>query len=290
MITRSYQADGTPSALDLFSTSQKSSNRICSYNAPFIAIIDGERGKIVQVCCNHWDCPKHGIVRAGQEYWRIVNGAKELAASHTLYFYTFTCRGKSLSLGDAERDYLLWTNRLLSTMRARCKREGGAWCYVQVTERQKRGHPHSHLLMAWIPSDARKKLDAKGKEYIYSKWFMDAHEKVGLGTQSKITEVANAEAASRYIAKYLFKDAMFSVMPKGWKRVRYSQSFPERVNETALHDDCYPLLGTADYKRANESGVWFECDNEGIYEYVHRRIMRVMRPSLIDKETGEMLE
>jgi len=135
---------GTPPSLDLFSISQK----ICIYSAPFIAVIEGKKGRIIQANCNHWDCPRCGILRAKHEYGRIVNGAKLLGETHALYFYTFTCRGKTLPIHKAQKDYLLWTNRLLSNMRAMCRKEGGTWAYVQVTERQKRGHPHSHLIMA----------------------------------------------------------------------------------------------------------------------------------------------
>lgn len=273
-MTDSTQADGTPSALDPLSTSQK----ICIYKAPFIAVIQGEKGAIIQACCNHWDCPRCGEMRAKHEYGRIVNGAKIIGESHTLYFYTFTCRGKSLSLETAQRDYLLWTNRLLSTMRARAKAEGGFWCYVQVTERQKRGHPHSHLLMCWLPGDAIRRMDSKGKPYYYSKWFNSAHSKSGLGTQSRVTPVASVEAVSRYIAKYLFKDAQFTLMPKGWKRVRYSQNFPKalerQVDETSI---TFPLLKHEDWRRAELSGATFACEDMAVWAIARKHVRKVVR-------------
>ena len=275
--SRSNQADGTPSALDLLSTSQKVS---CIYHAPFIALCTEAGGKIVQACCNHWDCPKCGIVRAKHEYGRIVNGAKLLGKRGVLYFYTFTCRGKDLPLLDAENNYLLWTNRLLSTMRSRCNKEGGVWTYVQVTERQKRGHPHSHLLMAWLPSDAVKKLDAKGKPYLYSKWFHMAHERSGLGTQSKITQAENIEATAKYIAKYLFKEAQFAEMPKHWKRVRYSQNFPKtETKENEFVTESFPIITRFDWKRVNETGLWFVCEDDDIYAIASHRIHRAVKPN-----------
>lgn len=262
--------------LDPLSTSQK----ICTYNAPFIAIVDGDKSKIVQACCNHWDCPKCGIMRAKHEYGRIVNGAQELSRTHALYFYTFTCRGRDLSLDVAQRDYLLWTNRLLSAMRARCKKEGGTWCYVQVTERQKRGHPHSHLLMVWLPVGSEKRTDSEGKPYIYSRWFTKAHTKAGLGTQSKITAVESPIGAAKYIAKYLFKDVMFTEMPKHWKRVRYSQEFPDRpIDETSLPEFSFPLITPSDWKRAALHNVWYECSDDIIYTIASKRIQRVKRNS-----------
>jgi hypothetical protein len=49
-----------------------------------------------------------------------------------------------------------------------------------------------------------------------------------LGEQYDISVVQSAEGASRYVAKYLFKPSIFSAnWPKGWKRIRYSQGFPD---------------------------------------------------------------
>jgi len=265
-------AVGTPTALDLFSTSQK----ICIYSAPFLAIVRGNRGSIIQTCCNHWDCPRCGQIRAREEYGRIVEGARLLGKSHTLYFYTFTCRGRYLSLHKAERNYLLWTNRLLSTMRARCKAEGGNWVYVQVTERQKRGHPHSHLLMAWIPNDGILTVDNKGKDCIASKWFSDAHFRAGLGSQSKITPVNSVEATAKYIAKYLFKDAMMTRMPKGWKRVRYSQNFPSSLTKERDANATYiTIKSEKDWKLVAKNEVRFATETRYIYELAFHRTNNV---------------
>jgi len=273
-MTRSKQADGTPSALDLLSTSQK----ICTYSAPYIAIVNGDKGTIIQACCNHWDCPRCGEMRAKHEYGRIVNGTRILSLEHELYFYTFTCRGRTLPLQQADNGYSLWTNRLLSTMRARCKKEGGFWCYVQVTERQKRGHPHSHLIMCWLPSDAKAKLDAKGKQYWQSAYFRQAHVRSGLGSQCKITSVGNADAVSRYIAKYLFKDTQFTLMPKHWKRVRYSQNFPKavehQVDENAV---TFPLLDFQDWRRAELCGATFTIPDMAVWQIAKGRVRKVER-------------
>lgn len=265
-------AGGTPPALDLFSISQK----ICLYSAPFLAIIEGGKGRIIQTNCHHWDCPRCGELRAKHEYGRIVEGAKLLAGSHTLYFYTFTCRGRDLLLSDAQSGYSIWTNRLLSTMRARCKREQGHWAYVQVTERQKRGHPHSHCLMCWIPSDARSKTDAYGKPYIYSTWFHKAHEKSGLGTQSKITPVGSVEATAKYIAKYLFKEAQFTLMPKNWHRVRYSQSFP-KVDEKEKRDDVryITISEPKAWQQIAKENIRFEIQSGSIFQIARMRVQNV---------------
>lgn len=211
----------------------------CSYRAPLFAIVTGQKARVTQGCCNHWDCPRCGEIRAREEYGRIVSGCRELAANRNIWFLTITCKGADLSLEEAEEHYLEWTHRFLDNARKRCKAEAQDWHYVQVTERQKRAFPHSHILTTFPVSDAY--LDWKpdwvtrpdGKRYnewksaLRSDWMAKAVRLAGLGEQYDISVVDNVEAASRYVAKYLFKETLLTTWPKGWKRVRYSQGWPK---------------------------------------------------------------
>jgi len=170
----------------------------------------------------------------------MVNGCRLLAEQHDLYFITITCKGKEISHEYAEENYGKWTNRLLGTCREKAKRAHREWHYVQVTERQKRLHPHSHFITTFSPSDCkitttRKYVSSERgdrrlveRKSLRSLWFEDQLERSGLGEQYEITKVESAEGASRYVAKYLFKPSIFTAdWPKGWKRIRYSQSFPD---------------------------------------------------------------
>src|ERR1044072_6553066 len=89
------------------------------YGSPYLAYQrEGKDYAITQGNCHHWECPRCGIGRAKQEYWRIVNGCNEIVAQgHELHFITITTRGAGLQVTEAERNYLLWTNRLLSNLR-----------------------------------------------------------------------------------------------------------------------------------------------------------------------------
>jgi hypothetical protein len=70
---------------------------------------------------------------------------------------------------------------------------------------------------------ARVSVDALLSDYVRK-----ACIAVGLGSEYDVSRVQSAEGASRYVAKYLFKPTIFTTnWPKGWKRVRYSQSFPK---------------------------------------------------------------
>jgi hypothetical protein len=202
--------------------------------------IEGKTYAISQGCCNHWDCPRCGQIRARTEYARIVHGIHELSSKHSaLYFQTITCRGREITSKEAEQGYLTWTNKLLDAYRARVKKQEGAWVYVQVTERQKRGHPHSHFLTTFEPGDIENGFKDKWVQIggakvlekvpaLTSVWLQRAVIRVGLGDQYDISKVRNEAAASRYVAKYMFKPSNFTTdWPRGWRRVRYSQDFPK---------------------------------------------------------------
>lgn len=249
------QSDSTP--LDLLSISQtNASTRLtsaskifpvyCINAAPLIAyrVVD-KAWAIAQANCNSWLCPRCGLIRAKTEYWRIVNGTNLLGLAGDLYFITLTCRGRELSLEDSEANYLKWTNVLLTALRTRAKRKKQNWCYVQVTERQKRGHPHSHIITTFKPHDlvdgTKTQYLNAGKERtksevpaLRSEWFEKRCVSAGLGNQYDITKVRSADGCSRYVAKYLFKPTMFTdVWPKNWRRVRYSNNFPKQEHQKA---------------------------------------------------------
>lgn len=232
---------------------------------------------ISQGCCNHWDCPRCGQIRAKEEYARIVHGIHELSAKHdTLYFQTITCRGKEMSRATADEGYLDWTNTLLDAYRARVKKQGGAWVYVQVTERQKRGHPHSHLLTTFAPPELYVTVIEKWKlvkgerrpvreEVLRSYWMDKACPRSGLGDQYDISKVRDEAAASRYVAKYMFKPSNFTAdWPKGWRRVRYSQSFPKLPE---IKTDAFVLRTYEDWAQLGRKAAVVRPADKDVEEY-----------------------
>lgn len=264
---------GSSASLDLFSTSPTKEDfgssfpsQKCSYNAPYFAYqAEGKIWNVVQGNCHHWDCPKCGIGRAKQEYGRIVEGCRNLAQHGRIFFITITCKGRGLGVKEAEANYLTWTNRFLDACRQRCKRSGGEWYYVQVTERQKRKHPHSHILTTfdcsdlhlrrvekWITAADGRKLPSQNLS-LGSSWIEGQVIKSGLGKEYDISIVETVEGASRYVAKYLFKDSIFTTdWPPRWKRVRYSQSFPKLPERKT---DAFVLLEHADWYRLASRAV-----------------------------------
>ena len=285
--------------LDLFSTSPTKedfcssfSPQKCTYRAPYFAYqTKGKVWNVTQGNCHHWDCPRCGKGRAKQEYGRIIEGCKAMAFQRRIFFITITCKGRDLSVKEAEKNYLKWTNRFLDACRQKSKRSNQEWYYVQVTERQKRKHPHSHILTTFDCGDlhlrrVEKWITAKNGEHIPSQnlslgsdWLEGQIKRSGLGEVYDISIVETIEGASRYVAKYLFKNSIFTTdWPKGWKRVRYSQSFPklpERETTAFVllkHEDWYKLAKTAVVVNAIGFDAFAEARNQ---MYFHDVIIRL---------------
>jgi hypothetical protein len=284
-------------SLDLFSTSptkpedlpelllleRQSKTFPCAYSAPYFAYqTEQKTWHITQGNCHHWNCPRCGLGRAKQEYGRMVEGCRTLAKDFPLFFITITCRGKEISYQYAEENYGAWTNRLLDACRARRKREGGEWHYVQVTERQKRKHPHSHFITTYAPHDAQEYLVRRSKKtesgqyknivstHLRSRWFESQIKRAGLGEQYDISCVESAEGASRYVAKYLFKPTIFQDdWPAGWKRIRYSQSFPKAAERET---NAFPLITQEDWYRLAQKAFRVFVSNLDDYEEAKNRL------------------
>jgi len=286
------------SSLDLFSTSHtsnlvssKDSKRVdrkiydeCANNAPYFAYqIQGKKWGVVQGCCNDWNCPRCGQQRAKEEYGRIVSGAREIGKTCQLTMMTITCRGRDLDVKTAENNYLIWTNKLLNRIRNSQKRAGKMWAYASVTERQDRQHPHSHYLTTYRPDDAI--FVAKGAEKYYktqdafypakhdtlqSFSFEQACVDSSLGWQYDISDLGSIEGASRYVAKYLFKASIFDTLwPKGWRRVRYSQTWPKLPD---VKGDAMVLLSAFDWFKLSQYASIVVTKDDGAKKYAKHHL------------------
>lgn len=227
----------------------------CENGAPCLAIKKDGHWQVVQGCCNDWTCARCGHMRAREEYGRIVQGTRELhEAGHPLYFLTLTCKGKEMTAREAEAGYMEWTNRFLTAIRTEAKRRGVHWAYVQVTERQKREHPHSHIITTYRPPDSRAYKAGQfipgGRrakhDMIYSPYVWLRATEAGLGSQTDMSLIENPIAVAVYVSKYLFKSAMNTVFPSHWRRLRYSHGFPKLP---VLEIEGFPLVKHSDWLR-----------------------------------------
>lgn len=196
-----------------------------------------------------------------------------------LYFITVTTKGRGLSPKVASCNYLAWTNHFLTILRASARANEQPWHYVQVTEYQKRKHPHSHILTTYRPgvlyewhqkkwyTDNQGKRRYKNVPCLRSAKLEDALERSGLGHIYDVSIVESAEAASRYVAKYLFKDAMLTEWPKGWRRVRYSRSFPKLPEQNT---NGFALLSHMDYARLAREALIVQPENDVVLTDIER--------------------
>lgn len=284
---KATRTEGDPLLLDLFSTSATSEGR-CIYNAPCLYVPgNGGKAKLFQTCCNHWDCPRCGPKRAKYEYGRIVEGARQLTERGIkLYMMTITCRGDE-DAATSEREYLKRTKKFNDTIRLRYKRKVGKHplVYAACVERQERGNPHSHYLTNYVPDDAvsivsdytaytaahhafmqrippalwffKRPLDKSQEGDLFSPDLMQTSYAAGLGIQSDVCEVADIEGASRYVAKYLFKDMVFEAWPKGWKRVRYTQNWPKLPKQES--EKAFAIITREDWNTVMRLNERVEC-------------------------------
>jgi hypothetical protein len=232
-------------------------------------------------------------MRARYEYGRMVEGARTLtAAGLDFYMLTLTCPGAGITALEAEATYLKNTNRLMTNIRYRAKTDHLPWHYASVTERQGRGHPHSHFLTTFCPKDAYPIFDNYSSycadvktlnasipadmrfspgdkddldfRQLFSPWLSRAAVKAGLGVQVRLAAAELVEGASRYIAKYLFKTSAFETWPRGWKRVRYSQNWPKLPTVKAT--SAFPVLSSSDWARVAGLDGTIECFSQTVYE------------------------
>lgn len=235
----------------------------CVNNAPLLCFQKNSGAWcLIQGCCNSWQCPRCSTIRARHEYGNIVHGAKALYEQYPLWFVTLTMRGKDLDLSTADDQYYQMTNRLLAAWRAHTKTIGQHWAYVQVTERQKRGAAHSHLICTMTPRDTEPYATgeylpngalAKRSGY-FSRWLMNSAVKAGLGRMIDISRVDSPHGAGSYVAKYLFKDIQCQQWPKHWKRIRYSRNWP-KVDAVSTAQAAFAIIRANDWNKARQLPV-----------------------------------
>lgn len=162
-------------------------------------------GKVVNVYCGNWACPRCGKVNARLWAWRVRIHIQ--SSEGRTYFWTLTLGSKYTT---PEQGFKALP-KLWDTFRKLIQRAiPGRWEYCAVVEGQpKRGYmPHFHIISL---TKAPKRLK-------------DLAVQAGFGHQAKEVAINGAQAAS-YVTKYSTKGGQ--AMPKGFRRVRVSQGWPK---------------------------------------------------------------
>lgn len=272
----------------------------CVAFTPTIIVKSDARIVAYRASCNSWACPVCSQKRARKEYARIVKGidAIEQRCDYPLFFITLTAQShRTQSLVAALSEYGYQTNKLMNAIRIRAVRELGASpYYVAVTELQKRGYPHTHMIIAgyvrrgfyrrsvssWRVIDGyRRKVS---RDTIGDAWLERELVSSGFGTQYDIQYAANGGGLSRYLAKYLFKSLPQYTFPKNWRRIRYSRNFPKLPERSVGDAEVTVLLKNDDYKRYARSQASpvivngdTELERDYLYHYLNARGIRAVR-------------
>lgn len=165
-----------------------------------------KKGRVWRPSCKRWSCPVCQLERAREWGFVALVGAVELQGDGCrLVFITVTSHEKL----NAEQSLHVWPDAW-KKLRMRIARAHGKGDYFMVTERHESGRLHVHAVVTWD---------------IEKRWLKDNARACGLGYQVDAEPIGDAGTIVSYIAKYLTKFA--DQWPKGWRRVRMSQSWPK---------------------------------------------------------------
>lgn len=236
----------------------------CTAQTPTIIVKTETSTLAYRASCNSWNCPACSQRRAKKEYARIVGGIDKLdeISEYPLFFITLTAQSnKTQSQSDALENYGYQTNRLMSAIRMRSVRElDFSPYYVAVTELQRRGYPHTHMLISgyvrrsfyersvhsWsLAHGYRQRTE---RLVIGDRWLEQSLTRSGFGNQYDIQFARSSGGLSRYLAKYLFKSLPDQVFPRNWRRVRYSKNFPKLPERKFESSEITVLVKLGDYR------------------------------------------
>ncbi len=169
---------------------------------------------LYQPDCKTWGCPYCGRknmlswaakIRDGIEYYQRSGFADWSMITFTMSRYT---RGFDKSLDE-------WPSRW-AKISTRIRRLIPGVRYMLIPEQHKDGTLHTHSLFS-------------GK--ISNTWISKNCHTCGLGYMSKSKPMYSAYGAGKYVTKYLTKSLSTTAWPKGLRRIRTSQRWPEVVDE-----------------------------------------------------------
>lgn len=208
-------------------------------NVPYL-VGDSEGLKkrvIVKARCKQWDCPYCAPINKQEHYNRIAIGLTRLWKNDAQWqFVTITChenwRGYNASVENWRRN----KGKLLARVRRKHKKEHDYLCeYVYIPECHKDETVHIHGLFSGNFS---------------TRWWKDNCRECGLGYMAESSELGNVLQGLNYITKYMVKEIGIKTVGKHFRRICYSQGFPDIHNRKSTF-----LWGLLDGKESIESAI-----------------------------------
>lgn len=157
--------------------------------------------------CKRWDCPVCGPKNAYKARLRALRGYQAFFdQGHKMSFLTLTPHEKLSSAASIPVMASAWNK-----LNVRIKRASQHHNYFLIPELHQSGKLHFHAL---VDADVKKK------------WWKDNARSCGMGYQNDLQEVNEAGGVGGYLTKYLVKMLDGASFPKGFRRIRTSQSWP----------------------------------------------------------------
>lgn len=172
-------------------------------------------GKVFPVRCGSWSCPVCAPLNALREAIRCANGIGALRTEGTPgKFITLTQGSKVKSVRFAYTILPSQWDTLRKKWSRWAKEANVPFDYAAFVEGQSRrsGMPHFHIIATYAPS----------KETL-RKWAVES----GLGYQIDMQDIGPSAGVAWYVSKYSTKSSDAQYMPKGFRRVRYSEEWPK---------------------------------------------------------------
>jgi hypothetical protein len=194
-------------------------------------------GEVFGIRCKRWACNICAPINALYKAIETANGVQALfAAGIRPYFVTIT---QPPAVKTASFAYSILASQwdgFRNRWQYWAKSKGVPNFYAAFVEGQARrdGMPHFHVIGTAIP----KKTDLKA-------WVTAA----GLGYMADVQPVSPNSGVAWYVSKYSTKGSDAALMPKNFRRVRFSQDWPRMLFRHDIRE------GEAIVKRANESVV-----------------------------------
>jgi hypothetical protein len=172
-------------------------------------------GTVFPIRCKRWSCPICAPINALREAIKTANGVNKLRESGLVSkFATVTQPG---SIKSPEFAYSIIDNqwdKFRNRWQYWAKKVGLPNMYAAFVEGQSRRSdmPHFHIIGTSLPgSEAMKKWAVKS----------------GFGFEADVQDIQPNSGIAWYVSKYSTKGSDAQYIPKGFRRVRYSQDWPK---------------------------------------------------------------
>lgn len=179
-------------------------------NRPLMKAVNRDLGQVVyfRPACKSWNCPGCALNR--KNYWVLAakNGVEVFQQRDiNVDFLTLTSHEKLSAAGTWAILPAAWKKL---SQRIRRASETHEYFLIPEPHQDERWHIHA-LITARLPL----------------RWWKDNARECGFGYQSDVQEVNSLGGVHVYASKYLGKTLQNSNLPKGTKRVRLSQGWPD---------------------------------------------------------------